>query len=278
MKTIIVPTDYSRHSEFALELAIEIAPKLNCNVLLIHVIDLPPLMNTLYMDSSALEDLNEEAKRRAGFKFQDIRKKYNSERFHTAVFQGKLIEVLQEIENEYDTRLIIMGTKGASGLKEVVVGSNTEKVARNLHTPVISVPEAVSASGIKKILVPTNGKDIKPGFFDGLKQMQQIFDAHIEVVFINTLHAFENEEELKQNLENFAVKAQLQNYEVAVHRAVTPEDGISDYISGHNINMVAITTHGRQGFSHLMYGSLAENLINHLNVPVYSYNLKSTKN
>lgn len=274
MKTIIVPTDFSPFADNALDFALQIAPKIEATVLLLHVIDLPPLIQTLYMDNYGLEQLYTDAKKQAEEKLKQQRDKHRGKILSSVVFQGRLVTVLNDIERQYNAQLIVMGTKGASGIKETFIGSNTEKVIRNSRTPVISIHGKTLPLEIKNIVVPTNGKDIHNGFFGEVQKLQKMFNANIYVVFINALHAFENEEEVKEELHKYASKANLQNYQVDIIRAITPEDGIENYVEENKFDMVAITTHGRQGLSHMLYGSLAENLANHLRVPVFTYNLK----
>lgn len=275
MKTILVPTDFSKYADNALDFALQLAPKLDATVLLLHSINLPPLVQTLYMQNYSVEDFFEEAKKQAEEKLSMIREQYKDANITSVVFRGRLPEVINEIYRDYASRLIVMGTKGASGLKETFVGSNTEKVIRNAHVPVISIQEKVNINTIKEIVIPTNGKDDHEGFFTELQKLQANINTKNNILYINALHAFENEEEIKENLKGYAKRAKLLNYEVNVLRAITPEDGIEEFVESNQVDMVAITTHGRHGISHLLYGSIAENLANHLDVPVFSYNLKS---
>ncbi|MGK7389982.1 MAG: universal stress protein [Candidatus Cyclobacteriaceae bacterium M2_1C_046] len=277
MKTIIVPTDFSKYADNALDFAKQLAPKLNAMVLLLHTIDLPPLVQTLYMENYSMDDFYEEAKKQAEEKLGDLRQQHKEDNITSAVFRGRLYEVINEIYGQFDAELIIMGTKGASGLKETFMGSNTEKVIRNSRIPVLSIQNKVDISSIRQIVIPTNGKEDNEGFFSELQKLQQIFNTKNNILFINALHAFENENEVKENLMKYAKKAKLENYEVQVLRAITPEDGIADFVDSNNVDMIAIATHGRHGLSHLMYGSLAEDLANHISVPVFSYNLKADK-
>lgn len=274
MKTILVPTDFSEQSGHALDFALSLSDALNYQILLIHIIDLPPVIQTLYLDNYGMDDLNKEAKKQAEEKLKKILAQHNNERLHTAVFIGKVMNVLKEVEGEYDAQLVVMGTTGASGMKETIIGSNTEKVVRNIKTPVLAIPGPVKYADIKRIVIPTNGENSPQGFFHQIRTLQKMMDASLDVVFINALHAFENEEDVRGKLQKYCQEAQLEDCKIHVIRSVSQESGINDFVSDNKIDMVAVTTHGRQGLSHLMYGSLAENLVNHLKVPVYTYNMK----
>ena len=277
MKNILVPTDFSIYADNALEFAVKLAPKMNAGVLIVHVVDIPPLVESFYMEGYGVDKLYEEAKKNAEEKLAELRIKYKVVNINTAVFQGRIVEVLDEIYEMYDTQLIVMGTKGASGLKETFTGSNTERVIRNAPVPVLSIRDKTELDTIDKILIPTDGKENNEGFFNELRKLQKIFNAKVNILFINALHTFENEQLIKKSLMKYAERANLQDVEIDVKRAITPEGGIEEYVASNGIGLVAITTHGNQGLAHFIYGSLTENLANHLQVPVFSYNLKAIK-
>lgn len=275
MKTIVVPTDFSSHATNALNFALDMAPALDAQVLLVHIIDIPHLVETLYMENSGVEELYRESKKRAEEELKLLRETHNSKILITATFQGSITSVLQELKENYQIELVVMGTRGASGLREAFVGSNTEKVIRNSNVPVISVPLKIELENIQNILVPTNGEDVGDGFFYELRRMEKLSNATFHILYVNALHNYENEEEIELKLKKYAKNANLQSYNIDFIKAITLEDGIGEYIKAKKIDMVAITTHGRHGLAHLIYGSLTENLVNHLKVPVYSYNLKT---
>ena len=277
MKTIIVPTDFSEHSGYALELALELASPMKSEVLLLHIIDLPPAISSLYFDDRKVEQLFSQAQQQAEEKLQEVKDKYPDKNLRTSILLCDITTMIPNEEKKLDTQLIIMGTTGASGFKEMIYGSNTEKIVRYAKTPVVAVPGPIKLAGIKHLLIPTNGKDTHPAFFNLLHKLQRLLNLKVHVLFINALHSLQNEKAVENELNDYAKDAGLEDYKVVVCRAITTEDGIADYIDVNHVDMVAITTHGRHGFNHLIHGSLAENLVNHLEVPVLTYNLEANR-
>jgi nucleotide-binding universal stress UspA family protein len=139
MKKIIVPIDFSEHSEYALEAAANLAQKYGSELLVLHMLELSNAILTA--DSSAL---NEEAVfylKLAEQKFDTFLDKPYLENLNVTpiVKHFKVWSEVNDVANEHDANLIVMGSHGASGVKEVLVGSNTEKVVRHADIPVLVI-------------------------------------------------------------------------------------------------------------------------------------------
>ena len=140
MKKILVPTDFSEQAENALRVAAELAKKYNAEIYLLHLLELP----LHQVDAlGAHSDLPEAMffMKLAHKRFEEIMEKdylkditvHETTEFHKA-FEG-IIETCHKLNVD----LIVMGSHGISGLKEMFIGSNTEKVVRTSDIPVLVI-------------------------------------------------------------------------------------------------------------------------------------------
>ncbi|MGB6152723.1 MAG: universal stress protein, partial [Pricia sp.] len=130
MKKIIVPVDFSKQSEYALKAAASLALNHNAGILVVHMLELnhnltatPEVVNqeyTVFLIKTAENRLNE---------FLD--KPYLKEVEVTPIIKHyKVFSELNEIADKHDADMVVMGSQGSEGLKEIFVGSNAEKVVR----------------------------------------------------------------------------------------------------------------------------------------------------
>ena len=168
-----------------------------------------------------------------------------------------------------------MGTKGASGIREFLIGSNAEKVVRKAKCPVITLAEPTEPSDIKNIVFATNITDICDDLVAHVKQLQDIFHATIHLLRINTPNNFKRDEITLTGLENMATRFMLKNYTINIYNDIYEDQGILTFAERIGANMIAMGTHGRKGIGHLLSGSLAEDIVNHAKRPIWTYHINN---
>ena len=148
MKTILVPIDFSETSKNALSFGAELSKKANTRLL---------VMNVLQDD----ED-EEQAKNKFATIEADLKGSFGSDlKCETSFAHGDLVATLNKVIAVQQPDLIVMGTKGASGLKRILIGSNTVKVIANTTVPVLVIPEVARfqdffTSGKNRIVLATD--------------------------------------------------------------------------------------------------------------------------
>lgn len=176
-----------------------------------------------------------------------------------------------------DYNLIVMGTQGISGLDEVMVGSNTEKVIRNASCPVVTLKKAVDLDSIDDIVFAISYFGENGYLADQLKEIQELFKAKVHLVTINTPGNFLVERNVANSLNEFIEEHQIEDYTINIYSDITEEEGIVHFAEDQNADAIAMATHGRTGISHLLTGSLSEDIANHSLLPVITFPL-SAKN
>lgn len=281
MKQILVPYDFSSYSENALDFAYHFALHTSGRIKLLHVVEHNVQLSTR---SQALMGLEQQFRKELvknvtqHFETLKVSEKYKGVDIDFEVKVGIPLHSIMETITNDKADLIIMGTKGASGIEEFLIGSNAEKVVRLAKCPVITIPLNAIFKSISDIAFAINFEDEQAYIFDELKKIQAQFQSKIHLIWINTLGIVETEAVIAERLKNAASENNLENFEVHSLSAATPEKGILKFArDNNNIDMIAMATHGFRGLTHLFLGSIAENVVNHTHVPVWTTNLKTFK-
>ena len=167
-----------------------------------------------------------------------------------------------------------MGTKGASGLSEVLIGSNTEKVVRRARCPVLTVKEGVDESVFNSIVYATSMGKHEERVVETIKELQQGYNSKIYIVWVNTPNNFKADRLTKALMRDFAQKHNLSNYEVHVFNDVIEEDGIRHFADEVDAGMIVMSTSSHTGLSRIIRGSIAEDMVNHARRPVLTVSKK----
>lgn len=281
MNKILVPYDFSDIALHALNFAADLAQKQStCSVTLINVIEQPSPetfssigvydydpMENLYIkkliDTSKekMEALMAEAK------YKSIDLKYK------IVLGNPFREMGEEIATQ-QVDLVVMGTSGASGAEEFLVGSNAERMVRYSKCPVITVNRKVDAASIKEIVCASNFNEVTDSMVEHIKKLQSVFNAHLKFVKINTPASFTTSRHDKKQMEEFIKKYGFESASYETYNFSNEEEGIVAYAEDVNADLIAIGTHQRKGVGHFFSGSIAEDVVNHSKVPVWTFGLK----
>ena len=277
MKKILVPCDFSVCAVEAYQFALKIAAKNKGEIHVLEAIELPVMLVSGFdvqpyaYDPKLLRDLEANARS----KFDTLKQRYATSgiaiTFH--VNHEPPTPAIRQFVKENAIDLIVMGTKGTSGLAEYLIGSNTERIVRLGKVPVFAIRKAVNVDTIKKIIFPiTLGSD-QTELVDKVKQLQAFFSASLEVLWINTPMNFKTELESKSMLKDFATSYALENYHLHVRSDTIEQEAIRHFTKEINGDMIAMATHGRRGLAHHLMGSVAEDVMNHIQCPIWTYSL-----
>jgi hypothetical protein len=110
-----------------------------------------------------------------------------------------------------------------------------------------------------------------------IRATQKIYDSTIHMVRINTPGNFQRDVIVKKYMADFAKKLQLKNFTINVFNDITEEEGIVYFSDMINADMIAMATHGRTGFAHVLAGSIAEDVVSHAKRPVLTFVTKHRK-
>ncbi|HIP47542.1 MAG TPA: universal stress protein [Lutibacter sp.] len=275
MKRILVPVDFSEQAKRAILSAAQIANKTNAEIYLLHMIDLPSDENGLEAHGDASSPAKMLFLRKVHERIQELMddKILNGIKVHEEVRFHKTFSGIINYSKELNIDLIVMGSQGATGLKEMLIGSNTEKVVRNSNVPVLVVKKGMDQTGLSKYVFASNFSDeIKPAFGRFLK-FASIFDAEVHLLFVNTVHNFESTQKTSKRLREFIVGFDMPKHTLTIYNDTSIEKGILHFSKDLGADLIALNTHQRSGLSSMFNESISEDLVNHALKPVITFKI-----
>ncbi|MEM9857317.1 MAG: universal stress protein [Bacteroidota bacterium] len=276
MKKILVPTDFSEHAGYAVDFATKLTKKMDAELILLHVVEDTSVSTVKFTGEVDLPDIQDrlfilKLIEKVTIDLNAIDEQYADINIKKEIRIGSPYHSIQDIISEHSVDLVVMGTNGTNNFAEALVGSNAEKVVRHANCPVVTLREPVENVDFNTIVFATGLNDSDDTCMIVVRNFQTIFDAKIHVVRINTPNNFESDSQSLPALEKYAQKCGFENYQTHVYNDVSEEEGIMHFAESIDADMIAMATHGRSGFAHLLTGSIAEDVVNHAKRPVLTY-------
>jgi len=279
---ILVPTDFSDEATNALGVAVGIARESGASVSLLHVLDVPVVGHYDSLDIMNPHDEGDDGgiykhymmqlMKTTKEKFEAIKEKYSDIDIQEHVVFDSLAKHLDSFVAEDNTDLIVIGSKGAHGLEEIFVGSNTERVIRRVKAPVLTVKYNEENYKPKNIVFASTFMNVSDKVVASLKSFQNQFNATVHFVKIITPNTFETSTDTHNSIKKFAEYFDFKHFTVNSFNYYSEEEGIRSFAESVKADLIALTTHGRTGISHLLLGSVAEEVANHSVIPVLTFN------
>ncbi|UII31149.1 universal stress protein [Fulvivirga ulvae] len=278
MYKILVPTDFSKYAGYATDFALALATMEKAHVHFLHVVEYPSgamvdamgMMVPVPADLDFVNVLKENSLKKMKALIRELELDATYE-----VQIGNPSILIQEAIRDKSIDLVVMGTKGATGFKEIFIGSNAEKVVRKSLCPVITIHEETEATEIENIVFASDLREESDELMQKLKHLQSTFGAHLHIVKISTDDRGDDEEVLGQ-MREVVSKYKLKNYSLNIYKHKYEDEGILAFGKSINADLIALGTHGRTGLPHFLAGSVAENLVNHAKCPIWTCHLGKT--
>jgi nucleotide-binding universal stress UspA family protein len=276
MKRILVPIDFSVQAEYAAKVAVKIAKRTNSKIYLLHMLELP----TGVIDPSSFGASTNTPTallflKRAYEKFEDFKKLpfFEGVEMEDSVLFHKAYDGIIDESEKNEVDLIVMGSKGTSGLEEMLVGSNTEKVVRNSKIPVLVIKNDENNFKIDNIVFASNFHLDAKVTFQRILDFTSIFNAQLHLLKINTIHNFETTKQSSDAIRAFINDFDLDNYTLNIYNDISVEAGVLNFAKVIDADIILLNTHGRRGLAHLFAGSIGEDLANHAKLPVLTFKI-----
>lgn len=274
MKKILVPTDFSEQAENALKVAAQLARKLDSKIYLLHMLELPlqevDMMNAASPIPEAMFFM-----KLAQQKFEDLlaRDYLNGLMVHDIVKNYPSFSSIIDTCHEYNVDLIVMGSHGATGLKEMFIGSNTEKVVRTSDIPVLVIKNEHANFKVDRFVFASDFNKDNRETYKQATEVAKIFNAKMYLVMVNTANSFISTSEARKRINAFIKDSEFENYSTHIYNDDSVEQGILNFSKDIDADLIGISTHGRQGIAHFFNGSISEDLVNHSKRPVMTFKI-----
>ena len=268
MKNILLPTDFSDNSWNAIQYAVELFRDEKCNFFLLNTYT-PMIYNVEYtsrfglievMKDTSKKNLND-IQQRIEKKFKNPNHNYNQiSSFNTLTNE---IEQLQE-GNVMD--LIVMGTKGATGLGEILFGSNTVHIIKKAKCAVLAIPSDFTFETPEEILFPS---DYDVSFNE--KSVKQIIDIaiphHSKINILNVSDGYELSDEQEENKQKLAKLFKNVTYLFHSVNNDSVTEAISEFQLNTEINLLVMINNKHSFFENLFFKSKISQIGFHLMTP-----------
>ncbi len=275
MKTIIVPVDFSIYSENALKVAAQIAKKENATIVAVHMMGLSDA--NLTKETNSMEGvffIKLTQKRFSEFLDKDYLEGVTVQQ---AVKNYKIFSELDDVAKEHQADLIVMGSHGSSGLQEVFVGSNTEKVVRTASVPVLVIKNDQEFTSTKGVFAC----DFKSESLEVFKKAIHLFKRlgiDTQLVYINLPgEYYKSTKQIEQQIVEFLVHLDksydIYPEDITIYADYSVEEGVFNYAKKIQAGIIGIPTHGRRGLAHFFSGSISEDIMNHSELPVITFKI-----
>lgn len=278
MQKILVPVDYSDDAASAALYALEIAAKSKSEIIFLHTYHIPIVATEAPAAQSYelfIENVQKDEEQKMN-KFLDKLLSYENGKFKsidisTKVTVGFAIEVILEISANNNVQLIVMGTRGASGIKKTLIGSNTSDVIKKSKVPVLAVPSGASFKGLDRIVFACDYHltENESNLFV-LAELAHLFNS--EVMIFNVVDDREKLPSFEHALQGLKIENVLRGAEHSYHFADKDNREIGEIIDDFVVNQKAdmlVTIPKRMDFiSSLFHKSLTKEMACHSKVPL----------
>lgn len=273
MKNILIPTDFSDNAWNALKYGLELFKKSSCTFHIIHINAImayggaptPMLSSTEVLEDTLLKESRVKLKR---LLTEIERLPMNTKhRFETLAVQEFFTDAIKKQVKEKNIDLIIMGTKGASGLKEMTMGSNTGDVITKIKCPLLAVPENTTYHRPKEIAFPTSyhlSYDIK--VLDNVLEMAKWNQSAVRFLYISTKGESLSAEQTKNQsfLNDYFSEVEHSFHKVTGRKL---ESAVQCFTESRAVDMIAMVAKNLNFLQRILFRPAVEKISYHTDIP-----------
>ncbi|KOX94407.1 universal stress protein [Haloarcula rubripromontorii] len=286
INSILVPTDGSDGARIGARRGIDLAATIGADLHVLSAVDARDIEPDLNSDGQTdRERLLTEAAERAVDSIATLARAHLSGQITTAVESGIPFQAINDYVDAHDIDLIVMGTQGRTGFERVALGSVAEKTLRTAAVPIVTVtPDGdiveIGDQRYDNILLPTDGSEGAALAIEWGITLAELYDATVHTLYSVDTSRFggaEGATEIHEALEQTGQEALEAVHERASDADVSVAGNIASgpaarailsYSEEHDIDLIAMGTHGHSGLTRYLTGSVTETVVRHSSVPV----------
>jgi nucleotide-binding universal stress UspA family protein len=272
MVNILVPTDFSPLSKFALKYAIKIANRLDGNITVLHIVTMTGALRftmlermrssqTSGMQGKALEletmikTLSEQYHSSRPIKYQVVRGAY---------FPSTLLREARRLRSG----LVVMGTRGATGLTKAVLGSSTNSVIEVSHVPVLAVPEKADFKGFRNVVYASDLRNVHEELETLIRYIEK-FGSTIHLIHI--VPPGKQVGVIEEQIEKVVKKFRYKNIITLVLVDNDIHSALDQYVEVSKADMLAMFTHELSFFEKVFDRGTTRKMAFHSKIPLLAF-------
>lgn len=272
MKHILLPTDFSENAYNAISYAVQLYKDMDCRFYILHTYN--PINSSTggSLDRyapPALQDIEKEAAAKKLKEIEDsLYEKFNNANhtFITMASFNLLISQMKIVIKENDIDVVIMGTKGATGAKEIFIGTNTMYAIKKLKFPVIAVPSGFKYEQPSEVLLPTDYKFSKSNKYISLiRELCEVHTSRLHMLNVYNHLAVKEEQQQTEDFLDVFFSDNLHLFHVAEKQELI--EAIEDFETKYKVNFLVMIHNKHNFFENLLFKPVVDQMVYHTNVP-----------
>lgn len=272
MVNILVPTDFSDLSRVAIDYAVKVANKLNGTLTLLHVVTvIQPTRASMRLRLEALEEeLMRVAKEDMDLLMAELAGKLKTSKpMEYRIVQGSSFNATVKNEaKKLRSGLIVIGTRGANGLKKVVLGSNTASLIEISHIPILVVPELAEFTSFRKLVYATDLTHLDAEL-NTLLPYIKIFESTVHV--FHAVSSAKAAAPAEEKIRDAIAKVDYDKFKIRVVVDKDVDKAVEAYVRETSSDLLTTFTHERSLYEKLFNRSLTRKLAFQSRLPLLAF-------
>ena len=271
MKKILFPTDFSEVTNTAFVYALELAKIVKGEIILLHSFESPYFDDQFFPENFEVVFESVELSEYGMFrdeipKLRAIAENRNLQNIKLShrLIEGNLMSCISQCVIEENIDFIVMGTTGATGWKEIFIGTNTGKVVTNVSVPVLSVPHEIEYVLIETIGFTTRFRDKDKIALKSVLDIAKKTHAMVKCLYVKTSNSDVSESSIAQWKREFE-KEPVQFFIIPSDDV---KDTIFDFIYNQKIDILAMLTYKKTFFTDLFTTSFSKSMSYNTEIPI----------
>lgn len=268
MKTVILPTDFSKNSKNAINWIVQFLKNEKINFILLNAYFSPQA------GAVSVVSINEMIKKQALEDLKDYKTEletaYNNSnhKFLYDAIYGDVTYAINTTKELYKDVSVVVGAKGMSAMEKLFIGSNTSTIIKNVDVPVFVIPEKVKYKEIHKIgLAVDFQKSKNPTAFQFLNYIIKTTKAQLSIFHIET-DAKASEEGKERTTKTLKTELGLKELSITSINNEEPLVGVQKFIHSHSINLLVLVNRKKSFFAELFHNSFSKQMAFYADVPL----------
>lgn len=279
MKTILVPTDFSKNALNAVKYAIVYSQETKSKIILFHSYD--ELTSPLNVPMADIHYGKQEARQIAERDMKkliaSLQKTNPALKLKWVVQPGIGSHNIVDYVRENNIPLIIMGTTGQGAITRAIVGSTTSHVIKNVPCTIIAVPPKAKFKGITKVAVATDLEKDNLVVVNEAVAFAKYLRAGITFIYVQDLAIFNAEAALEKMITKLKTQTKYKNISYYVCSDSNVADGLDYFIKKQKPDVLSMVTHGWKFPETIWKTSWTDKMSNHTSVPLLIFHTRKPK-
>lgn len=275
MKNIVLPTDFSDNAWNAIFTALKLYTDVECKFYLLHAYE-PNTLNMLGQKGQQrlgviYDSLSEHSKQELNKVLAYLKKNHHNpkHRFEVISISDPLEKAVEQLIAQKDVDLVCMGTQGATGAKQVFMGSNTVKVLKKIKNhPILAVPSDHDFKSLKSLAFPTDfSKKYEKNQMLPMTELVSLWKTNIQIVHVAVEFEMNDQQLINQKL----LKKRLNDFDVMFYN-IDFENNIAHtlekFMLNTEVDMIALIQYHHSFWEKMIGEPVVKKMTFHTKVPL----------